>query len=75
LKEAHLLERGLLSAMFNLGNVIFGLKDLDLTLGIRYLHGFEKSRTFPWYAASADSTNTIGPKSHLSYLNKVFHPK
>jgi len=42
LKEAHLLERGLLSAMFNLGNVKFGLKDLDLTLGIRYLHGFEK---------------------------------
>jgi hypothetical protein len=25
--------------------------------------------------ASADSTNTIGPKSHLSYLKHVFHPK
>jgi hypothetical protein len=25
--------------------------------------------------ASVDSTNTIGPKSHLSSLKDVFHPK
>jgi hypothetical protein len=25
--------------------------------------------------ASDDSTNTIGPKSHVSYLKDVFHPK
>jgi hypothetical protein len=25
--------------------------------------------------ASVDSTNSIGPKSHLSYLKDVFHPK
>jgi hypothetical protein len=54
--------------MFNLGNVKFGLRDLDLTVG-------EDRRFFHGIATFADSTNTIGPKSHLFYLRDVFHPK
>jgi hypothetical protein len=54
--------------MFNLGNVKFGLRDLDLTIG-------EDQGFFHGIATCANSTNTIGSKSHLSYLRDVLHPK
>jgi hypothetical protein len=61
--------------MFNLGNVKFGLRDLDLIWGKIFTTVLKNQGLSHGTIASDDSTNTIGPKSHVFYLKDVFHPK